>query len=91
MIYNQLDNGEIVHFVGRVIPFDTPAFAARNWGSPSPLSGEIGQLQPGASLTGLTAIGWNDPHAEGCIQFLEASNAMLTKGAEPAPAGTGTG
>ena len=81
MIHNQLDNGEIIHFVGRVIPFDAPAFAARNWGNPSPLSGEIGQLQPGASLMGLTAIGWNDPHAEGRIEFLEASNAMLSMAA----------
>ena len=81
MIYNKLDTGEIVHFVYRVVPFDTPTFLARGWGRPSPLSGDIGQLQPGASLTGLTVIVWNDPHADRCIQFLEASNAMLSKAA----------
>ena len=55
MIYNQLDSGELVHLINRVIPFDTPAFVAGDWGRPQPLSGAVGVLQPGRSMEALRA------------------------------------
>jgi hypothetical protein len=83
MVYNRFANGETVHFIGRQVPFDTGAFLAQDWTktSPRPLSRAVDELEPGASLSGLTAFIADDPLVDGHIRLVEASNVAITKGA----------
>jgi hypothetical protein len=81
MVYNQFANGETVHFIGWQIAFDSGAFLAQDWTktSPRPLSRAVDELEPGASLSGLTAFIANDPSVDGHIRLVEASNLGITK------------
>ena len=81
MVYNRFENGETVHFIGRHVSFDTGAFLAQDWtkAAPKPLSRAMSELEPGASLSGLTAFIANDPLVDGHIRLIEASNIVVTK------------
>ena len=81
LVYNQLENGETVHFIWRPVSFDTGAFLAQDWTktSPQPLSRAVNELAPGASLSGLTAFIANEPAIDGHIRLAEVSNAAITK------------
>jgi hypothetical protein len=81
MVYNRFANGETIHLIGRHIPFDTAAFRALNWNKspPKPLSRAMDELEPGASLFGLTAFVANDPFVDGHIRLVEVSNVVVTK------------
>lgn len=78
-------NGETVHFIWRHGLFDSAEVRAFDWGAPKPLGREASELEPGASLTGLTAFVANDPSVDGHIRLWEVSNLVLTKRAGDEP------
>jgi hypothetical protein len=81
IVYKECSNGETIHFIGRRISFDSAAFRAHDWNktAPRPLSRAAGELEPGASLSGLTAVIANDPLVDGYIRLIEASNCVVSK------------
>jgi hypothetical protein len=73
--------GETFHFLVTEVVFDAE-FIAQDLKKISlqSLSNEPGQMEPGASLSGLTAIIANDPFADGHIRLWEASRITFTRG-----------